>query len=304
MSANGQSALLIDGKKIAEDIQNKLRDDIKTWSELHKRKPTLVAVLVGEDPASCKYIEKKMQAAEYVGIDSRTEKLHESVTEDELITKVVELNKDESVDGILVQLPVPQHISERNVCNAVDPTKDVDGFHIMNVGKLSLNMMTFVPCTVLAVIELLARTGIETFGKNVVICGRSKNIGLPLSMLLHSDARYELPGHEATVTLCHRHTPPEQLKVFTKTADIIISATGVVGLIKADMVKEGACVIDVGINRIKTQEGKVKLVGDVDFSAVREVAGHITPVPGGVGPVTVAMLMKNTFQAAMDRLKQ
>jgi len=300
---NGRKAQLIDGKAIAKDIQDQLRIEIDEWVEKNQRKPSLVAVLVGDDPASIKYIEKKMEAAKYVGIDSRTEKLPDSITESELISKVVQLNNDPLVDGILVQLPVPQHISERNVCNAVDPTKDVDGFHIINTGKLCLNMDTFVPCTVLAVVELLKRTGIQLFGKNVVICGRSKNIGLPLSIILHSDARNELPGMEATVTLCHRNTPNSQLRIFTQTADVIISATGVIGLIKPDMVKAGACVIDVGINRIKTSEGKVKLVGDVDFEGVSCIADHITPVPGGVGPVTVAMLMKNTFKAAIERLK-
>ncbi|KAF5290589.1 hypothetical protein FQR65_LT11540 [Abscondita terminalis] len=294
---------IINGKKIAGEIQSDLRQSISEWLTNHSRKPSLVAVLVGEDPASLKYVEKKMEAAQDVGIDSRTEKLPDNISESELIGKINDLNNDPSVDGILVQLPVPKHISERNICNAVDPLKDVDGFHYSNAGKLSLNMSTFVPCTVLAVIELIKRTGVETDGKHVVVCGRSKNIGLPLSILLHSDARNELPGLEATVTLCHRNTPPEQLEMFTKMADIVISATGVIHLIKGHMIKEGACVIDVGINRIRTPEGKVKLVGDVDFESVKDVAKYITPVPGGVGPVTVAMLMKNTFLAAVNHLR-
>ncbi|KAK5641356.1 hypothetical protein RI129_009903 [Pyrocoelia pectoralis] len=293
---------IINGRNIANEIQDDLRADISEWLKTNKRNPSLVAVLVGDDPASIKYVEKKMEAAKYVGIDSKIEKLPDTISESELISKINHLNEDVSVDGILVQLPVPEHISERNVCNAVNPIKDVDGFHFSNAGKLCLNMDTFVPCTVLAVIELLKRTGVETFAKNIVVCGRSKHIGLPLSILLHSDARNQLPGLEATVTMCHRNTPPEQLRVFTKLADIVISATGVVHLIKEDMVKQGACVVDIGMTRTKTQEGKVKLVGDVDFENVKNVAEYITPVPGGVGPVTVAMLMKNTFKAAKIHL--
>ncbi|KAJ8911647.1 hypothetical protein NQ315_005992 [Exocentrus adspersus] len=192
-------------------------------------------------------------------------------SEKEIISKIEELNDDSLVDGILVQLPVPEHVSERNVCNAVNPKKDVDGFHILNIGKLTHNMDTFVPCTALGVVELIKRSGIPTFGKNIVVCGRSKNVGLPIALLLHSDARNECPGMEATVTICHRNTPRDELKYFSKKADIIVSATGVVHLITSDMVKPGACVIDVGITRIQTKEGKTKLVGDVDFESVEEI---------------------------------
>ncbi|KAJ8974402.1 hypothetical protein NQ317_011246 [Molorchus minor] len=257
-----------------------------------------MAILVGEDPASKKYVQNKMIAAKYVGILSKTINLPKTVTEEEIIHEIRKLNNDSSVDGILVQLPVPEHVSERNVCNAVDPKKDVDGFHIINMGKLSINMDTFIPCTALGVIELLKRYEIKTFGKNVVICGRSKNVGLPIALLLHSDARNECPGLEATVTLCHRHTPQEELEFYAKRADIIISATGVVNLITPNMVKPGCCVIDVGITRIQTEDGKFKLVGDVEFEGVSKIAEYITPVPGGVGPMTVAMLMFNTFKAA------
>ncbi|XP_045476180.1 bifunctional methylenetetrahydrofolate dehydrogenase/cyclohydrolase, mitochondrial isoform X2 [Harmonia axyridis] len=294
-----KAAEIIDGKKIAGEIKKELKRDIDKWMENNNnRAPSLVAILVGEDPASKKYVQFKMQAAKEVGITSSTIKLDSSVTENELLDLINKLNKDDKCDGILVQLPVPDHVSERRLCNAVDPKKDVDGFHINNIGKLCSNVDTFVPCTALAVIELLKRSKIETFGKNVVVCGRSKNVGLPMAMLLHSDYRNELPGMEATVTMCHRNTPPDELMYFTKRADIIVSATGVVNLIKADMVKPGACVIDVGITRIPTEDGKSKIVGDVDFEGVEKIAGHITPVPGGVGPMTVAMLMKNTFQAA------
>ncbi|CAH2000564.1 unnamed protein product [Acanthoscelides obtectus] len=231
-----------------------------------------------------------MIAAKKVGIKSQTIRMPASTSEDELLKKIDELNNDKTVDGILIQLPVPEHISERKVCQAVDPRKDVDGFHLTNIGKLTCNLDTFVPCTALGVIELLKRSHIKTFGKNVVVCGRSKNVGLPISLLLHAD--------EATVILCHRNTPPEELTFFAKRADIIISATGVVNLIKPEMVKPGACIIDVGITRITTPEGKSKIVGDVDFEGCKPIAGHITPVPGGVGPMTVAMLMVNTLTAA------
>ncbi|XP_050298802.1 bifunctional methylenetetrahydrofolate dehydrogenase/cyclohydrolase, mitochondrial isoform X2 [Anthonomus grandis grandis] len=293
-----RTAKIIDGKKIAQDIRNEIKTEIDSWVDQGHRRPCLIAILVGENPASQKYVQSKMVAAKEVGIDSKTITLPESTSESEILSQINQLNQDPSVDGILVQLPVPEHVNERKVCNAVDPRKDVDGFHTSNIGKLTLNIDTFVPATALGVVELIKRYDIPTFGKNVVICGRSKNVGLPMMLLLHADKRNELPGHEATVTLCHRHTPPEELDFFAKKADIIISATGVVNLIKAEMVKPGACIIDVGINRIKTESGKSKIVGDVDFEGVSKVAGHITPVPGGVGPMTVAMLMFNTLKAA------
>lgn len=209
-----------------------------------------------------------MLAAKDVGINTETIRLPTITLESEIMSMIGSLNNDPSVDGILVQLPVPEHVNERNVCNAVDPRKDVDGFHIHNIGKLTLNMDTFVPATALGVIELMKRSNIKTFGKNVVICGRSKNVGLPMAMILHADAKYECSGHEATVIICHRHTPPEELNFFAKRADIIISATGVVNLIKPEMVKPGACIIDVGINKIQTSDGKTKIVGDVDFEGI------------------------------------
>lgn len=218
---------LIDGKKIAQDIQKELKQDIVEWvKETGRQPPTLVAIIVGEDPASKKYVENKMKAAQNVGITSRTIKLPESTSESEIIERINELNENKDVDGILVQLPVPQHVSERNVCNAVSPKKDVDGFHIDNIGRLVINMTTFVPATALGVIELIKRSGIETYGKNIVICGRSKNVGLPIAMLLHSDGRNELPGGDGTVTICHRFTPKEDLDFYCRRADIIISATG------------------------------------------------------------------------------
>jgi methylenetetrahydrofolate dehydrogenase(NAD+) / 5,10-methenyltetrahydrofolate cyclohydrolase len=239
------------------------------------------------------------QAAKDVGIKSCTKFLPSTVTEQELIDIIEELNNDDGVDGILVQLPVPDHINERKVCNAVRCEKDVDGFNEKNVGRLCLDMNTLIPCTPLGVQELIKRSNIETFGKNAVVVGRSKNVGMPIAMLLHADGRNDTYAMDATTTICHRFTPPEDLARFCRSADIIVTATGVPNLIRADMVKPGACIIDVGITRVKDEKtGKTKLVGDVDFDAVREVAGHITPVPGGVGPMTVAMLMRNTCMAA------
>lgn len=189
-----------------------------------------------------------------------------TITEDELLALIEQLNADDGVDGILVQLPVPGHINERRICNSVSCFKDVDGFNEKNVGRLCLDMNTLIPCTPLGVQELIKRTGVETFGKNAVVVGRSKNVGMPISMLLHADGRNDTCAMDATVTICHRFTPPDELKAFCKLADIIVTAAGVPGLITADMVKPGACIIDVGLTRIIVPEtGKAKLVGDVDF---------------------------------------
>lgn len=202
-----------------------------------------------------------------MGITSVTKKLLPSITEDELLAIIEDLNNDDTVDGILVQLPVPAHINERKICNSVSCEKDVDGFNEKNVGRMCLDMNTLIPCTPLGVQELLKRMNIETFGKNAVVVGRSKNVGMPISMLLHADGRNDTCAMDATVTICHRFTPPEQLKAFCQLSDIIVSAAGVPGLITADMVKPGACVIDVGLTRVINPEtGKAKLVGDVDFN--------------------------------------
>lgn len=294
-------AKLIDGKQIASEIRAELREQIVLWKAQGHRAPQLTAILIGDDPASATYVSNKMKAAEDVGINSKTERYSTDITEEELINRIEELNADDEVDGILVQLPVPDHINERKVCNTVSCDKDVDGFNERNVGRLCLDMNTLIPCTPLGVQELIKRAEIETFGKNAVVVGRSKNVGMPIAMLLHADGRNDTCAMDATVTICHRFTPPEELKRFCRLADIIVTATGVPGLITADMVKEGAAVIDVGITRVNDPAtGKTKLVGDVDFENVRKVAGNITPVPGGVGPMTVAMLMKNTVIAAKN----
>ncbi|XP_067010772.2 bifunctional methylenetetrahydrofolate dehydrogenase/cyclohydrolase, mitochondrial [Anabrus simplex] len=292
-------AKIIDGQKIAQDIRLELKKEINEWIALGNKRPQLTALLIGDDRASSAYVSAKMKAAKEVGISSKTIKCPASISELELLAHIDRLNKDPDVDGILVQLPLPEHITERAICNAVVPHKDVDGFHIVNVGRFCLDMKTLIPCTPLGVQELIRRSGVPTFGKNAVVCGRSKNVGMPIAMLLHADGTGETSAMDATTTICHRYTPREQLAVLTKSADIIVSAAGVPNLIRADMVKEGVCVIDVGITRIKDEKtGKDKLVGDVDFEGVSKVAGHITPVPGGVGPMTVAMLMKNTLLAA------
>lgn len=299
-----QMAQIIDGKQIANEIRNELKGKIDKWVQEGHRPPQLTAVLIGNDPASCTYVRNKMKAAVEVGIDSTTKNLSPDITEEELLKVINDLNDDDSVDGILVQLPVPSHINERRICNAVSCEKDVDGFNEKNVGRLCLDMNTLIPCTPLGVQELLRRAGIDTFGKNAVVVGRSKNVGMPIAMLLHADGRNDTCAMDATVTICHRFTPPDDLKKFCKLADIIITATGVPGIITADMVKSGACIIDVGLTRIVNEAtGKAKLVGDVDFEAVRQIAGHITPVPGGVGPMTVTMLMKNTYIAARNLSK-
>ncbi|CAH1246849.1 MTHFD2 [Branchiostoma lanceolatum] len=292
-------AKIIDGVAMAKEIREEVRVEVDQWVAKGHRAPHLSVVLVGDNPASASYVKAKTRAAKGAGITSETIVKPSSITEEELLDLVDKLNKDDSVDGLLVQLPVPDHMTERTICNAVAPEKDVDGFNVVNVGRFCLDEPAFLPATPYGVMEMIRRTGIETFGKNAVVCGRSKNVGMPLAMLLHTDKEHHEICADATTTICHRYTPGDQLEVFTKTADIIIVAVGMPNLITADMVKEGVVVIDVGINRVMDPvTGKMKLVGDVDFEGVSQKASYITPVPGGVGPMTVAMLMKNTMQAA------
>ncbi|CAH2087560.1 unnamed protein product [Euphydryas editha] len=292
-------ARVLDGKALARDIKDELKIKIHNWVNIGHRAPSLRCIIVGNDPASHTYVRNKVRAALEVGIEAETIKYDETLSEETLISAIESLNQDKNVDGILVQLPLPNGINERKVCNTVAPEKDVDGFHITNVGQLSLDMPTIVPATALAVVEMLKRFKIETYGRNAVVVGRSKNVGMPIAMMLHSDGNHDSRlGMDATVTICHRYTPPEQLELHCRNADIIVTATGIPKLIKANMIKPGATVIDVGITRITDEQGKTKLVGDVDYDEVVKIAGAITPVPGGVGPMTVAMLMHNTFQAA------
>ncbi|TFK04188.1 putative bifunctional methylenetetrahydrofolate dehydrogenase/cyclohydrolase 2 [Platysternon megacephalum] len=238
---------------------------------LGNKRPHLTVILVGDNPASHTYVRNKMKAAAAVGICSEIILKPKDISQEELLDLTAKLNDDSRVNGILVQLPLPDHIDERTVCNIVAPEKDVDGFHIINIGRLCLDQPSVIPATAAAVWEIIKRTGIQTFGKNVVVAGRSKNVGMPISMLLHTDGEHERPGGDATVTITHRYTPKEQLKIHTQLADIIIVAAGIPKLITADMVKEGAAVIDVGINHIHDPlTGKTKLVGDVDFEDYTE----------------------------------
>ncbi|KAG3267047.1 bifunctional methylenetetrahydrofolate dehydrogenase/cyclohydrolase, mitochondrial [Ictidomys tridecemlineatus] len=304
LAAVRNEAVVISGRKLAQQIKQEVRQEVEEWVASGNKRPHLSVILVGENPASHSYVLNKTRAAADVGINSETIVKPASISEEELLNLINKLNNDENVDGLLVQLPLPEHIDERKICNAVSPDKDVDGFHVINVGRMCLDQYSMLPATPWGVWEIIKRTGIPTLGKNVVVAGRSKNVGMPIAMLLHTDGAHERPGGDATVTISHRYTPKEQLKKHTILADIVISAAGIPNLITADMIKEGAAVIDVGINRIQDPiTAKPKLVGDVDFEGVRKKAGYITPVPGGVGPMTVAMLMKNTIIAAKKVLR-
>ncbi|CAH7132474.1 bifunctional methylenetetrahydrofolate dehydrogenase/cyclohydrolase, mitochondrial [Phodopus roborovskii] len=304
LAAARNEAVVISGRKLAQQIKQEVRQEVEEWVASGNKRPHLSVILVGDNPASHSYVLNKTRAAAEVGINSETIVKPASVSEEELLSSIRKLNNDENVDGLLVQLPLPEHIDERKVCNAVSPDKDVDGFHVINVGRMCLDQYSMLPATPWGVWEILKRTGIPTLGKNVVVAGRSKNVGMPIAMLLHTDGAHERPGGDATVTISHRYTPKEQLKQHTILADIVISAAGIPNLITADMIKEGAAVIDVGINRVQDPvTAKPKLVGDVDFEGVKKKAGYITPVPGGVGPMTVAMLMKNTIIAAKKVLR-
>ncbi|XP_058038803.1 bifunctional methylenetetrahydrofolate dehydrogenase/cyclohydrolase 2, mitochondrial isoform X1 [Ahaetulla prasina] len=292
-------ATIISGRRLAAQVCEEIQRDLESWLTLGHKRPHLTVVLVGENPASHTYVRNKVKAAAAVGICSEIILRPKEISQEELLDLTGKLNKNSRVSGILVQLPLPDHINERTVCNSVAPEKDVDGFHIFNIGRLCLDQPSIIPATAAAVWEIIKRTGIQTFGRNVVVVGRSKNVGMPISMLLHTDGEHERPGGDATVTITHRYTPKDQLMIHTQLADIVIVAAGIPKLITSDMIKRGAAVIDVGINHIHDPvTGKAKLVGDVDFEEVKKKASFITPVPGGVGPMTVAMLLKNTLIAA------
>lgn len=272
-------AAIIDGKKISAQVKDECRD----WVANEGLDVTLAVIQVGNDPASTVYVGNKKKACEYIGIQSLSYELPEETTEQELLSLVEELNRKKSVNGILVQLPLPSHIDEDKIIEAISPKKDVDGFHPQSVGALSIGQPGFVSCTPAGIIQLLKRSGVEIDGKECVIVGRSNIVGKPMAMLMLRE--------NATVTICHSHT--KNLAEVTKRADILIVAIGKPKFITADYVKEGAVVIDVGIHR---PEGG-KLCGDVDFNSVEPVASFITPVPGGVGPMTIAMLMNNCVEA-------
>ncbi|XP_016338838.1 probable bifunctional methylenetetrahydrofolate dehydrogenase/cyclohydrolase 2 [Sinocyclocheilus anshuiensis] len=294
-------ATVVSGTGLARQIHKEVQSDIAKLVAQGNRRPHLSVILVGDNHASHTYVRNKTRTASLLGMSSSTIFRPASVSQEEMLELIDKFNRDRGISGLLVQLPLPEHINERAICNAVAPEKDVDGFHIVNIGKLCLDQRCMVPATAAAVWEIIRRTGIETVGKNVLVVGRSKNVGMPIAMLLHSDRNHERPGGDATVIMAHRCTPLPRLKELTSLADIVIAAAGVPHLITADMVKEGAMVIDVGINRMQDPvTGKLRVVGDVDFEAVKVKAGFITPVPGGVGPMTIAMVMKNTVTAAKN----
>lgn len=287
------AALILDGKPLAEQIQAEIQGRVAQLVEATGKKPKLAAVLVGEDPASQVYVRNKEKACAKVGIASQLVRLPESTTQEEMMKTIHQLNVDDTVSGILVQLPLPGHLDATPVLDAIDPLKDVDCFHPVNVGMLSQGRPRFLPCTPHGVVQILHRSGIEIAGKHVVILGRSEIVGKPLAMMLvqKESTTCGKSAANATVTLCHSRT--QNLADLTREADIVVAAIGQAKFLTADMVKPGAVIIDVGINR--TDEG---LVGDVDYQGLVDVASAITPVPGGVGRLTVTMLLENTLQAA------
>ena len=285
-------AQILDGLKISKEIKTEIRYDVEKIVEGKRRPPHLVAILVGQNGASIAYVNNKIKDCREVGFKSSLVKFPSTVSEAELLEKINELNLSKDVDGFIVQLPLPPQIDQEKIIMAIDPRKDVDGFHPENFGKMALEMDTFLPATPFGILTLLERYQIDTKGKHCVIIGRSRIVGKPMSILM---GRKDFPGN-STVTLTHSYTP--HIEEFTKNADIVITALGDPNFLKGDMIKHGAIVIDVGITRIEDQSDKgYKLVGDVDFESCKEIAGAITPVPGGVGPMTRAMLMKNTLLA-------
>lgn len=287
------TAQLISGTEIAKQIREELKQEIAQLNVKHNLVPGLATILVGEDPASQVYVGQKERTAKELGIYSERHDLPASLAEDDLLSLIDRLNKDIRIHGILVQLPLPRHINETNVIYAINPKKDVDGFHPVNVGKLMIGEPDFLPCTPHGIQQMLIRTGVDIEGAEVVVVGRSNIVGKPIANILLQKTK----GANATVTVCH--TATRDLAFHTRRADILIVAAGRPKAITADMVREGVVVIDVGVHRIgKSASGKDILVGDVDFDTVKEKAKAITPVPGGVGPMTITMLMLNTVKAA------
>jgi methylenetetrahydrofolate dehydrogenase (NADP+)/methenyltetrahydrofolate cyclohydrolase len=284
---------LIDGKKIAAEIKEELKLAVAELIKNSKKVPGLVTILVGDNPASESYVKSKAKSCLEIGMRSKIEKLTADTTEAELLDLVEKYNKDKDYHGILVQLPVPKHINEDKIIDAISPQKDVDGFHPISVGNLVIGKDTFAPCTPAGIQELLIRYGIETKGRHVVVIGRSNLVGKPITNIMLQKKE----GANAVVTICH--SAAKDLAQYTRQADILIAAIGVPHYVKADMVKEGVVIIDVGINRIAdaTKPKGYRIVGDVDFDNVAPKSSYITPVPGGVGLMTVAMLLKNTYKA-------
>jgi len=288
---------LLDGKKVAEEIKEEIAIEVAKMKANGEKVPHLAAIIVGNDGASLTYVGSKVKACERVGFESTLVKMPSTTSETELLIKIAELNEDSNIDGFIVQLPLPKQIDTQQIIMAIHPSKDVDGFHPENFGKMALDMSTFIPATPFGILELLERYNVQTQGKHTVVIGRSHIVGRPMSILM---GRKGFPGN-STVTVTHTHT--KNITQITSQADIIISALGVPNYLKAEMVKDDVVVIDVGITRVidETTEKGYRIVGDVDFENVSKKASFITPVPGGVGPMTIAMLLKNTLIARANR---
>jgi methylenetetrahydrofolate dehydrogenase (NADP+)/methenyltetrahydrofolate cyclohydrolase len=287
---------IIDGKIISSQIKSEVKSETEKLKSEKGITPGLAFIIVGEDPASKVYVRNKGKACDELGFYSVTETLSENISENELLELIVKFNADEKIHGILVQLPLPSHINEQKIIEAIDYKKDVDGFHPLNTGKLVIGEKCFIPCTPHGIIELLRRSNVETSGKNVVVIGRSNIVGKPVANLLIQKE------FNSTVTICHSKT--ENMKDITSKADILIAAIGKADFVKKDFIKEGCVIIDVGINRIEDSQSKsgYKITGDVDYEDCFDKCGKITPVPGGVGPMTIAMLMKNTLESAKGEI--
>ena len=291
--------IILDGKKTSSDIKNEIATEVISLIDKGMKKPHLAAILVGDNGASETYVNAKVKACNRVGYDSTLVRLDENITEEFLVKEIIKINKNDSIDGLIVQLPLPKHINEKKIINTISIEKDVDGFHPLNIGNMTLNLPSFIPATPAGILELLDRYKIETLGKNCVVIGRSHIVGLPISILM---ARNNKPGN-STVTIVHSKS--KNIKDICRNADILIVALGIANFVTKDMVKEGVCIIDVGITRIKSDKNKSgwKLIGDVDFENVRDKCSYITPVPGGVGPMTIAMLLKNTLLASKSKIE-
>ncbi len=298
------TAQLIKGTEIREQILDEIAEEVKQIKEKHNIVPGLVTILVGENPASVSYVSLKVKTAERLGYKEVQDNQPEDISEADLLALIDKYNKDDSIHGILVQLPLPDYINDKKVLNAIDPDKDVDGFHPVNVGRLMIggSEVKYPPCTPAGIQEMIIRAGVETSGAEVVVVGRSNIVGKPIAMMMCQKGE----GANSTVTIVHTRT--KDLEFHCKRADILIVAAGVPGLVKPEWIKKGACVIDVGVNRVgekiseKTGRKVAILRGDVDFDAAKEIAGYITPVPGGVGPMTITMLMRNTLNSLKFRL--
>lgn len=284
---------LIDGKELSSKIKDEIAEEVIALTADGRRAPHLVAVLIGENPASQVYVRNKINSCERVGFKSTLIKKNVDISQNELIALIVSLNNDPEVDGFIIQLPLPKHLDENEITMAIEPKKDVDGFHPVNLGRMAIGLDSYVPATPQGIVEMIKRFDIETSGKHAVVLGRSNIVGTPISILL---SRKSATGN-ATVTICHSRT--QNLKSIVATADIIVAAIGIPNFVTADMVKEGVVVFDVGINRVDDDSRKrgYKLVGDVDFETVSKKASYITPVPGGVGPMTVCSLLVNTLRS-------